>query len=602
LTYDVRNRVLTKSRTVNSLGSSADTLTYTYDAQGNLGSIKSGNTSGVDLAYGYDTLNRLSTVSTNDQQAGARKVTDYTYDTVGNLNSVTLPNTVTSLYTYDALNRLTVLNVNLGAGMAFNRFAYTLSPTGQRTQVVEMNNRTTTYAYDTRYRLTQEAVTAGTLDAAPAGTVNYTYDQVGNRLASTSSLAGVFAQTNSFDPDDRQGSDTYDANGNTKAATLLGSPVADVYDFENHLLNRNGGQVQIAYDCDGNRVAKIVGTTTTTFLVDENNPTGYAQVLEEKVNGALVRTYAYGTGLLSEGQFSGGAWKTSYYALDGHGSARFLSDATGTATDFYTYDAFGNLVYKAGATANAYLYCGEQYDSDLGLYDLRARYMEPGRGRFWTQDSFEGGDKEGPSGLHKYLFSENDPCDLSDPSGEDPDLLSVAVTVGIVGSLSGCLATPELAGHLPVVVDSLNYEAASNGLNIRLGAFTANRIPRYPEYRWVQFVTTNALKAKNTEVDTPYNDPQPPDDAKPFFWTDAELPSHQHLFNHDLIFEDSPRRDPRAHYFNNIAGTIHWRAALDLVGVSPKGSISFVPIIHITYGFDVTQNGAVTLIPLKIGL
>jgi hypothetical protein len=30
LTYDVRNRVLTKSRTVNSLGSSSDTLTYMF--------------------------------------------------------------------------------------------------------------------------------------------------------------------------------------------------------------------------------------------------------------------------------------------------------------------------------------------------------------------------------------------------------------------------------------------------------------------------------------------------------------------------------------------------------------------------------------------
>ncbi len=101
-----------------------------------------------------------------------------------------------------------------------------------------------------------------------------------------------------------------------------------------------------------------------------------------KVNGSLVRTYVYGTGLLSEAQFSGGAWKTSYYAFDGHGSTRFLSDATGAATDVYAYDAFGNLVYKAGTNgANAYLYCGEQYDTDLGLYNPRARYMEPGRGR-----------------------------------------------------------------------------------------------------------------------------------------------------------------------------------------------------------------------------
>jgi RHS repeat-associated protein len=390
LTYDQRNRVLSKARVVSSLGNSSDTLSYTYDAQGNLSTIKSNNASGVDLLYGYDALNRLSNVSTNDQESGARRVTDYTYDNVGNLESVTLPNTVTSLYTYDTLNRLTVLNVSLGGGAAITRYAYTLSPTGQRTQVVELNGRTTNYAYDTRYRLIQEAVTAGTLDPAPAGTVSYTLDQVGNRLSSTSTLAGVTGQTNSFDPDDRLNSDNYDSNGNTTAATVNGLGTVDFYDFENHLLDRNAGQVLVAYDCDGNRVAKTVGTNTTTFLVDENNPTGYAQVLEEKVNGALARTYAYGTGILSEGQFSGGAWKTSYYAFDGHGSVRFLSDATGAATDFYAYDAFGNLISKSGATSNAYLYCGEQLDSDLGMYDLRARYMEPGRGRFWTQDERSG--------------------------------------------------------------------------------------------------------------------------------------------------------------------------------------------------------------------
>ena len=39
----------------------------------------------------------------------------------------------------------------------------------------------------------------------------------------------------------------------------------------------------IAYDCDGNRVAKTVGGVTTRYLVDDLNPTGYLQVLEEVV-------------------------------------------------------------------------------------------------------------------------------------------------------------------------------------------------------------------------------------------------------------------------------------------------------------------------------
>jgi RHS repeat-associated protein len=63
-----------------------------------------------------------------------------------------------------------------------------------------------------------------------------------------------------------------------------------------------------------------------------------------------------------------------------------------------------------------YLYCGEQYDADLGMYSLRARYMEPGRGRFWTQDEYEGRNAD-PETLHKYLFCSADPVNGGDPSG-----------------------------------------------------------------------------------------------------------------------------------------------------------------------------------------
>ena len=51
----------------------------------------------------------------------------------------------------------------------------------------------------------------------------------------------------------------------------------------------------------------------------------------------------------------------------------------------------GNLLHTAGAgTPNLYLYTGEQFDPDLGMYYLRARYMDPADGRFWTRDTFEG--------------------------------------------------------------------------------------------------------------------------------------------------------------------------------------------------------------------
>src|SRR5262249_17675618 len=146
-----------------------------------------------------------------------------------------------------------------------------------------------------------------------------------------------------------------------------------------------------------------IGTnsTTTCYVVDDLNPSGYAQVLEELETrnsepgtAALTRVYTYGLSLLSEDQFDGAAWRTSFYGVDGHGSVRYLTDLSGSVTDRYDYDAFGNLIAQTSnsqlPTPNNYLFAGEQFDPDLGLYYLRARYAEPGRGRFWTADTFGG--------------------------------------------------------------------------------------------------------------------------------------------------------------------------------------------------------------------
>jgi RHS repeat-associated protein len=52
----------------------------------------------------------------------------------------------------------------------------------------------------------------------------------------------------------------------------------------------------------------------------------------------------------------------------------------------YEYDAYGNLLNSTGTTPNVNMYRGEAYDSDLGLYYLRARWMNPLTGRFLSRD------------------------------------------------------------------------------------------------------------------------------------------------------------------------------------------------------------------------
>lgn len=160
----------------------------------------------------------------------------------------------------------------------------------------------------------------------------------------------------------------------------------------------------------------------------------YSRALAPSEIAALAQppaTYVYGLDLIS--QTRNGA--TSYYGYDGHGSVRFLMNASGTVTDTYTYDAFGIQIASTGAnTPNNYRYAGERWDPELGMYYLRARYYNPQIGRFWTMDTFEG-KNEDPVSLHKYLYAGTNPVNYSDPSGN----YGLAVDLG--RKVHGFLAT-----------------------------------------------------------------------------------------------------------------------------------------------------------------
>ena len=412
-TYDASDRLI-------QVAKPNGTISYTYNLAGNLTSLNT--SSGTQVAYAYDALNRLSTVS-----EPATGLSTYTYDPVGNMGGLAYPNGVTHAYTYNTKNQLTNLSVNKGAS-AIAGYGYTLNATGRRLSVAELGGRVATYTYDNIYRLTAESISGA--PGGPNGNVSYAYDPAGNRLQTTSTLAGIASGVFTYDVNDRLATDTYDSDGNTVSSGGTGN----VYDFENHLIQHGG--VTIAYDGDGNRVSKTVGGVTTKYLVDDLNPTGFAQVIEETVSDGSTRKFVYGLQRISQKQFvaSSSTTLTSFYVYDGHGSVRALTDAAGTATDTYDYDAYGNLIHSTGSTPNEFLFAGEQFDSDLGLYYSRARYLNPATGRFWTMDSIDG-DPESPITLHKYLYGNADPVNVTDPSGHEGDLGSVMVSIAISSSL-----------------------------------------------------------------------------------------------------------------------------------------------------------------------
>ncbi len=61
-------------------------------------------------------------------------------------------------------------------------------------------------------------------------------------------------------------------------------------------------------------------------------------------------------------------------------------------------------LHKTGSTSNNFLHRGEQWDSDLGLYYLRARWYNPATGRFMSRDPYAGSIYD-PASLHRYNYA-----------------------------------------------------------------------------------------------------------------------------------------------------------------------------------------------------
>jgi RHS repeat-associated protein len=382
------------------------------------------------------------------------------------------PNGMSNSYQYDSLNRLT--NLVWAKSTNIVTFYYQLGQTGNRTNLQEVMpgavSRTNRWSYDAVYKLALETIsTNSTLKS-----LGYTYDYVGNRLTrSATNFADVGLLTNqsfTYNTNDWLNTDGYDNNGNTtnSAGTNYG------YDAENRLTNVTCGSysVTIVYNGDGQRVSKTVGSTTTLYLVDTHNLTGYAQVLEEsQVNSGitnLTRAYTYGLSLISQ-RLLGSSGSTNFFGTDGHGSVRFLTSTNGTVSDTFTYDAFGTLIASTGTNANNYLYSGEQWDWDIGLYFLRARYMNPNTGRFWTMDTFEG-NNEDPLSLHKYLYCQGNSVNGIDPGGHDlGDVLLTAAIGATIGGFSA--AAVDIAQGRTVTAASIIQGAALGAVLGPLAAY-----------------------------------------------------------------------------------------------------------------------------------
>jgi RHS repeat-associated protein len=379
-------------------------------------------------AYAYDTLNRLATLTPPAAFTTGAAATSFgfAYDAPSRRTLMTRLNGVARNYTYDNLSHLLSVLHQL-SGSTVDGTVYTLDADGNRTaKQDDLAGVTSNYTYDKIYELTQVTQGANT-------TESYSYDPVGNRHSSLG-LSPYNVNTSNELTSTPSTSYTYDNNGNTTSKTNSTGTTNYAWDYENRLttvtLPGQGGTVTFKYDPFGRRVYKSSSSGTTIYAYDGDNV-----VETTDQSGAILSRFAQGQNIdepLAESTSSG----TGYYEQDGLGSVTSLTNSSAQVAQTYTYDSFGNTTNSSGSLTNPFRYTGREVDTETNLYYYRARYCDPGSGRFLSEDPVRFG--FGPlvhnhrSGLTYHLLTasalrgrsadfysyvSNGPANANDPTG-----------------------------------------------------------------------------------------------------------------------------------------------------------------------------------------
>lgn len=371
---------------------------------------------GDTITFTYDTLNRLAT-----KAALSEPTVTYSYDLAGRLTGATDNSAAiaapaaggpyTTSYSYDALNR----PVTVG---------WSPAPT-QTTPAA--NAVTFAFGYDPTNRRTSASTTDNSWWYYPSTTPS-TITYTANALNQYSAVGAV--------------TPTYDGNGNpTYDGTFTYG-----YDAESRLTSVSQGSTAIAnyaYNAQGRRKSKTVGTTTTIYVTDADN----REILEyDGTSGQIERWYAYGLGPTNVlNQMSVAANTRETMILDIQGSIiGTLDSASGTLTKT-GYMPYG----ESASAAGTFRYTGLRIDPETnGLYYARARMYSPPWGRFLQPDptGYAGG-----SNLYAYVG--NDPLNRADPSGlcDNPQ--------GCGGGGNGVVLNPEIGIGSNIAAASANTNA-----------------------------------------------------------------------------------------------------------------------------------------------
>jgi RHS repeat-associated protein len=220
----------------------------------------------------------------------------------------------------------------------------------------------------------------------------------------------------------------YDNDGNVTQKTTDGTSTTYVWDYANRLiaLGSGGATTTYSYDAFGQRVLQT-GTSTTwiypskfyTIASSTGSGAKYSTTTESIFNGdTLLSTVDQ---QMANGAATGTA-KTRYIHPDHLGSTNVVTDVSGNISETTDYYPYGSTRIDTGSSVVGRKYIG-QFSDQSNLSYLQARYYDPSRGQFLSEDPvFWGDPKEqdltNPQSLNSYSYANDNPITSKDPNGK----------------------------------------------------------------------------------------------------------------------------------------------------------------------------------------
>lgn len=395
--YDATGRPTRNARTIDGIAYQTDT---TYDGLGRIKTLTYPDNE--TISYNYDAGGNLSSIP------GYVLYGDYT--ALGRPGIVSFADGVHTGYTYYPQNGRLWSSTTGKEDVIYASLTYNYYADGNVSHIGDQLNDTNSqsFFYDGVNRLVQAQSQA-------YGTRQYSYDQRGNIL-SKEGAAYSYQQCEYYrnppcpnphkivSVTDSTGSRSfaYDNNGNITSDGLR----AIVYDYDNmsKSITKGGLTTSFVYDGNGARVKKITQDYTVIYI----------DKLYECVNDECGKyIFADDTRIALKTPTS-----ALYYHPNHLGSTTVVTDVTGSKVEDVAYYPFGTTMSKTGTANVNHLFTGQEFDATTGLYNYNARMYDPDLGRFITPDSIVP-DPTNPQSFNRYSYVLNNPLNLIDPTGHE---------------------------------------------------------------------------------------------------------------------------------------------------------------------------------------